>query len=271
MKNYIIYLSLVLATFVGCDKIEQEDFLIGVEGPNEVDTTTFVKKILIEDFTGQTCQNCPEAAEEIHTLQLINTYSNKVVAIAVHAGFFSNTNSTFTTDFTTPEGIEIHDFFGIESYPKGMVNRVGYTNSTNLLDYPQWGAAVADLINQEPEIAIKMTVENGNSIKVESKLLQEIDGELKLVVVLTENNIIDNQLVEGQGVVENYEHNHVLRKSLNGTWGQTVELNSTNFQSFNFDYVIDNSMVETNTNAVAYIYNESTKEVLQVEEIHLIE
>lgn len=81
MKNYIIYLSLVLATFVGCDKIEQEDFLIGVEGPNEVDTTTFVKKILIEDFTGQTCQNCPEAAEEIHTLQLINTYSNKVVAI----------------------------------------------------------------------------------------------------------------------------------------------------------------------------------------------
>lgn len=71
--------------------------------------------------------------------------------------------------------------------------------------------------------------------------------------------------------MENYEHNHVLRKSLNGTWGQTVELNSTNFQSFNFDYVIDNSMVETNTNAVAYIYNESTKEVLQVEEIHLIE
>jgi len=270
MKNYFIYLSFILASIIGCDKIEQEDILIGDGGPI-IDTTTFVKKVLIEDFTGHTCQNCPEAAEEIHTLQGISSYENKVIAIAVHAGFFSNTNNTFTTDFTTNEGTEIHDFFEVESYPKGMINRGGYNNTTHLLDYPQWAGSVANLIEQDPEVAIKINAENGSSIIIETKLLQEVSDELKLVVVLTENNIIDKQLAEGQGVVEDYEHNHVLRKSLNGAWGQTVELNLTSFETFTFDYTLENSWVETNINVVAYIYSETSKEVLQVEEIHLTE
>lgn len=268
MKNYIIYISFILATLVACDKIEQEDFLIADSGGEVVDTTTFVKKVLIEDFTGQTCQNCPEAAEEIHTLQSISSYENKVIAIAIHAGFFSNTNNTFTTDFTTDEGTAIHDFFGATSYPIGMVNRIGFNSTSHLLNYPEWGSAVADLISQEPVIGIKMSVENGTII-VETKLLKEVSDELKLVVVLTENNIIDKQLAEGQGVIQDYEHNHVMRASLNGAWGQTVELNITSFETYSFDYTIEPSWVETNTNAVAYIYSETSKEILQVEEIHL--
>ena len=48
MKNYIVYLSFILATMVACDKIEQEDFLIAEGGGGVVvDTSTFVKKVLI--------------------------------------------------------------------------------------------------------------------------------------------------------------------------------------------------------------------------------
>ena len=119
MKNYIIYITFILATLVACDKIEQEDFLITDGEVVVVDTSTFVKKVLIEDFTGHTCQNCPEASEEIHTLQQINAYTDRVIAIAVHSGFFSDVNPTFTTDFTTNEGTVIHDFFGVSSYPRG--------------------------------------------------------------------------------------------------------------------------------------------------------
>lgn len=270
MKNYIIYLSFILATLVACDKIEQEDFLIANDSEEEVvDTTTFVKKVLIEDFTGHRCQNCPEASEEIHTLQQINAYTDKVIAIGIHSGFFSDlAPPNFTTDFTTDEGTTIHDFFGATSYPTGMVNRRGFNSTSHLLNYPEWGSVVADLISQEPEIGIKMSVENGTII-VETKLLKELNDELKLVVILTENKIIDKQLVEGQGVIEDYEHNHVMRASLNGAWGQTVELNTTDFETYSFDYTLDPSWVETNTNAVAYIYSESSKEILQVEEIHL--
>jgi hypothetical protein len=270
MKNYIIYLSFILVTLVACDKIDQEDFLIADGGGGSVvDTTTFVKKVLIEDFTGHRCQNCPEASEEIHTLQQINAYTDKVIAIAIHSGFFSDLAiPTFSTDFTTSEGTAIHDFFGAASYPTGMVNRRGFNSTTHLLNFPEWGSVVADLISQEPEIGIRMSVENGTII-VETKLLKELSDELKLVVILTENKIIDNQLVEGQGVVEDYEHNHAMRASLNGAWGQTVELNTSNFETYSFDYTLDPSWVETNINVVAYIYSESSKEIIQVEEIHL--
>lgn len=267
MKKYIFLLSVALFGIIGCDKIEPEDFLIDGSGNGVVDTTTFVKKILIEDFTGHTCQNCPEASDEIHTLQNISAYQGKVYAVAIHSGFFSTTNATFTTDFTTEEGDDIHDFFELSSYPKGMVNRIGYPNA--LLDYAEWGNAIANLISQEPELAIKLSVEN-NTIVVEAKKLQEINDELKLVVMITENNIIDKQLAEGQGIIEDYEHNHVLRSTLNGAFGQSVELNTTNFESFSFNYQIDSEWIEANCNVLAYIYDDNTKEIIQVEEIHLI-
>ena len=108
MKNYIIYLSFILTTLIACDKIEQDEFLLDGGGV-EIDTTTFVKKVLIEDFTGHTCQNCPQAADEIHTLQQISAYQGKIVAIGIHAGFFAETNTNFPTDFRTPEGTEVHD------------------------------------------------------------------------------------------------------------------------------------------------------------------
>ena len=268
MKNYIIYFSFILTSLIACDKIDQDEFLLAGGGV-EIDTTTFVKKVLIEDFTGHTCQNCPEAANEIHTLQQISAYQDKIVAIGIHAGFFSGTNASFPTDFRTTEGTEIHDYFGVASYPKGMVSRKGFTTSTHLLDFSSWGVAVADLIDSEPEIGIKMSVEN-NTVLVEAKLLKEVNDELKLVVVLTENGIIDKQLDEALGIINDYEHNHVLRTSLNGTWGQTVELNVSNFETYSFNYSLDPDWIETNVNAVAYIYNETSKEVLQAEEIHLI-
>jgi hypothetical protein len=150
-----------------------------------------------------------------------------------------------------------------------MVSRRGFNTTTHLLDFPGWGEAVADLINLEPEIGIKMSVENG-AVKIEAKLLQEVNDELKLVVVLTEDKIIDNQLDEVLGMITDYEHNHVLRTSLNGTWGQTVALNISSFETYSFDYSLDPSWNESNVNAVAYIYSETSKEVLQAEEIHLI-
>jgi hypothetical protein len=267
MKKQLIYLSILFLAFSGCDKIESDDFLISGSGNNNLDTTTFVKKILIEDFTGQTCQNCPEASNEIKTLQYISAYDGKIIAIAIHSGFFSETNNTFTTDFTTPEGDIIHDFFDIASYPKGMINRTGYPSNA-LLDVPEWSEKVASLIGQEPNIGIKLKKENNTIIVEAKKLNNNITGVLKLVVVITENNVIDKQLVEGIGVVEDYEHNHLLRKTLNGAWGQTIEL-SSEYNSFSFDYTLNDDWVESNCNVVAYIYNDQTKEIIQCEEIHL--
>ena len=73
--NNLIKISLILLVFTianfqqACD-IEDEPYLIPVDtipigsgGPSEG-----IRKVLLEDYTGHKCPNCPEAAEEAHNL-----------------------------------------------------------------------------------------------------------------------------------------------------------------------------------------------------------
>jgi hypothetical protein len=69
-------------------------------------------------------------------------------------------------------------------------------------------------------------------------------------------------------LIEDYEHNHVLRKVVNGTWGSSIELSNTS-TSFTFNYTLEDFWVKSNCNVVAFVYDNSNKEVLQAEKIHL--
>lgn len=264
MKKIIPFLVVSIALFSSCDKIQQDDFLQG-DGGGSTDTTSIIKKILIEEFTGFKCKNCPEAAIELQAIE--NLYEGKIVGIGIHAGFFATPSGNFTTDFRTEAGNELEEFFSasISGLPIGMVNRLGHPNSV-LTQHTEWASIVSGIINNEPSIGIKIS-ESSNQITVEAKQLINTSGNLKLVVCITEDHIIDKQLY-GNDLIEDYEHNHVLRKHLNGTWGTDITLTSE-YTSFNFDYTLENNWVRNNCNVIAYVYNDSNKEVLQVEKIHL--
>ena len=264
MKITTTYLIILIAFFSSCDKIERTDFLQGDNnGGGGVDTTTIVQKVLIEDFTGYKCTNCPLASSELYTIE--NLFEGKIVGIGVHSGFFAAPSGVFTTDFRTTAGDELATFFGPESFPIGMVNRKGYPENV-LVDYTEWASMVTEILNQTPSVGILLS-ESNNKITVRAKSLSDISGNLKLVVCITEDKIIDYQ-IDGVDLVEDYEHNHVLRTNVNGTWGTDITLTSE-YSSFEFDYSLDNNWVRSNCNVVAYVYNDSNKEVLQAEKIHL--
>ena len=92
MRYYSILLLALLA-MASCDNVPLDERLTYVE-PVEVG-----KAILIEDFTGQYCVNCPRATEEIE--RLIENYGDSVVIpVAIHSGPFSKRNGEFTPLFT---------------------------------------------------------------------------------------------------------------------------------------------------------------------------
>ncbi len=262
MKYITTYLIVLVAFFSACDKIESTDFLQGETG-GEIDTTTFVQKVLIEDFTGFLCTNCPSASTELHTIE--NLFEDKIIGIGIHAGFFAQPAGIFTTDFRTEAGNELASFFGPESFPIGMVNRLGYPENV-LIDYTEWASMVTEILNQTPSVGLLLS-ESNDKITVEAKRLSAIDGNLKLVVCITEDKVIDKQ-VDGPDLIEDYEHNHVLRTNVNGTWGTDVTL-TDDYSSYDFNYSLDDNWVRSNCNVIAYVYNDSNKEVLQAEKIHL--
>lgn len=270
MKKVVLFLC-VLVAFSACDKIDPDKFVDGeIIGQSEdVD-----RKILIEDFTGHKCQNCPEAAEEIHNIQ--NTFPNQVVAIAIHAGYFSEPNPPqaprLTTDFRTDGGDEIHDFFEPQSYPNGMINRSGYPSDV-LSNYTDWGNMIASLTSSTAQVGITLSyIVNGEEmiIDVSTKAKTSFAAGHNVVVCITEDSIIDWQTVAGQGDVSDYEHNHVLRDVVGSTWGQEIGKLSIGDEATNtFTCIIDPVWNLNNCNIVAYVYDTSNYEVVQVEEIHI--
>lgn len=283
----IAFFGFVLVfAFSSCDKIEGEGpFFETSSGGGGVDTSTgTVRKVLIEDFTGHTCGNCPRAAETAASLKQI--YGEQLVVVAVHMGFFatpkSNPDSSYNSDYRTTMGNELDASFNIDAtgLPRGMVNRTEVSGN-ELLAHAGWGAATQALIDLAPDmdIGISNTYENSTrtvTTEVTSIFESNLSGTYNVVVILTEDSIVDWQkdydLPSGQQDIEFYVHRHVLRKSFNGTWGDEIASGSASAGAAStntYNMTLPTGWDEDHCSVVAYVYETTSNEIVQVEETHV--
>lgn len=286
MKNNILVFSTILL-IISCD-IE--------EGPYIADYDSYVnteKKVLIEDFTGHLCPNCPEAGREIKAIQDI--YGKQVIGLAIHVSktfarpYPESQAPKFQYDFRTQWGDNWDETFTISSLglPRGMINRTSYP-SNHQLGKDEWAGIVAEELRKEVDFKITITSDN-SKIYINTEVVNTLLNKHNIVVCLAENNIIDWQK-DGQEEVENYEHNHILRSviadesissSYELTSGQILEkeysYDISSLEQVNIDY--SNSIELGNGNSggwninnmtvIAFIYNTENKEIVQVEEVNL--
>lgn len=289
MKNLILFAIGAVTLFSSCDVLE---------GPFDekvvVDTTAGPKrKILLEDFTGHTCGNCPCAAYE--ALRLDTAFEGRIIIVASHVGFFAEpylNGTKFRTDFRTPAGTEVNDYFQIDAQglPQGMVNRTEY-NSARVLSSTAWSSAVSPFVtdtnlSKHPVATINISASynaaNRNaSIEVNAKYLSNGNSNHQLVVYVVEDSIINWQKFYAScgGVdkdVSNYVHRHMLRGAVNSTWGDALYTTNaiiptgTNINK-SYTQTLDPTWDEKHIYFVAFIQDNVTKEVVQVEEVKLIE
>ena len=280
MKNssLLLFGIFVAFTFAACDEIT---------GPytEEVNVTEGGRKILLEDFTGHECGNCPYAGIEATNLDSI--YKGRVIVVATHCSFFADTNKTgkFSYNFKTPVGDELDQFFNIETagLPKGMVNRQAVDGdygifSNRLLNYTAWSSSIAMELNKKAALNLSLsksydTLSRNLNLDVEIEYLEKGNINQQLVVYLVEDSIINWQKWSEQ-YFPDFAHRHVLRKSLNGTWGDRLSgsvKSAGQIISKSFTTTISSKYKQKKCYIVAFVQNNLTKEVLQVEEIKLIE
>lgn len=190
-----------------------------------VDTKIY-RKVLIEDYTGHQCINCPRAAKELRRIDSI--YHGKIIALAIHAGTFANTNTSFPTNYKTPEGTTYNNIFGFNTagYPNGLVNRKGSGTPTFILPDPSWETETVPFLTQEADfqIKIKNTFESTTSqlnSEITVKALKNISGKYNVSVILIEDSIIGPQKYPTY-TEPNYVFNHVMRGTLNTVWGEEI-------------------------------------------------
>lgn len=231
---------------------------------------TVVKKVLLEDYTGVRCINCPAAAQVAHDLQ--EEYPGRLIVLGVHAGYLAQPVGSFP-NFTTEEGDEWYSFFGFDVNPIGTVNRIPYSGNIGV-NSGQWGSAVIAELDKDPVVAIKIfNTYNPDTralnVQVNMRELVNIGDDLSLVVCLMEDNIVGKQMTTS-GLVEDYVHRHVFRKSLNGAWGDIVSIDANGITS-QYDVLVDEAFDASNCYIIAYVYSNSDKSILQVEEAKIME
>lgn len=237
------------------------------------------QNVLIEDYTGHTCVNCPGAAVTAHDIKA--NCEDRVIVVAVHAGYFAKpiSSSDYSYDFRTQAGNDWNDYFAIVGNPNGLVNRTS-ENGSYVLGPGLWAEAAFKLLSQNSPLNIEIEnsfneSNNTLSTKVTANIISDIEGVYDLIVCITEDHIIKPQKNNDASIgtvpdILEYEHNGVLRMAINGSWGQDFINGSANTGesiSKNLVQSFDGTdWVAENCNVVAFIVNRNDKSVLQVDE-----
>ena len=303
MKKTLFATFLILGlVFFSCDYVKDP---YPETNANIGDTTTcplpsfpvvssHVKKIFIEDFTGHTCGNCPKAAKELHDIDSI--YPGKIIGLGLHVGGYAaptpgyngSVSTSYLADYRTTVG-ELYDAtFGASEFglPQGMFNRKEYdaVNKTHLQFYPNWKTYVAGIIAEPSVVDLQISSDFNSSTRkvctaVRDSFLTTMSGTFNLVVLLTQDSIIDWQDYIGVNKAE-YIHRHVLRDAITplGAFGELIEAGNIAVGAKHvtrFAYTIPSSYKGspcdvTKCHIVAYLYNTATYEIIQSEEIKVI-
>lgn len=188
----------------------------GIEPDNrfvEMEEVKPERAVLLMDFTGQNCVNCPQAHEVME--ELVNQYGDKsLITVSIHAGALSI--STDRTNFEREriglmiqEGNEMNDAFGINSWPMGVVDRINANGAA--INTGQWATAVRNALQKPTDIKIEAEASlNGDNIEVSARAICTSNRNAALQVWVVEDGIIAQQ-VTPEGRKTDYVHNNVLR------------------------------------------------------------
>lgn len=274
MKNSLFYFC--LATLISIAACKEQPILIP-------DPTLNVSKrtVLVEEVTGVRCQNCPIGSQTLVALQ--QQYgADRLVVVSIHAaGNFSVPYSSSQIDFRTAETQELANYIGsLEGFPTASINRKLLPNETSIFITPhtRWGAEVAQDLLLDPSLAITLqnTFDpNTRALKIQVDLLpdQSITGEQRLTVLITQDSISDPQL-DGNTLIPNYIHRHVVRDVVSAPSGDLISepLEAGQLLKKTYNVSLPANWEAKHCSVIAFVHHGAAdKEVLQATEKHVME
>ncbi len=227
MRYIIFFISILVLTLSSCDEIGPDINPISQNTGSGTDSLQ-PKRVLVEEFTGVQCSNCPPATTQLNNL--VDSYNGRLVIVTVHTGFFASPISGASQfDFSTQDGADLGSHVGpITANPSATIDRKLF-DAENAL--PVSNAVWAGYISQRADLAPQLGIDVNTSFDATSRNLdidvnldfyEDVSSPLKLTVFLTENNIVDAQLAPGNQTILDYVHKYVLRDIITPVNGKDV-------------------------------------------------
>lgn len=268
----LFYILITLA-LLGCQNIPDDKQL------QPIDWSKIHKQrnVLLVEYTGFTCVNCPLAAEEAHNLQ--SACGEELVVVAMHPESNAFTNTTKEEyNYTCPEADVYYKFCGglpTTPFPAGTINFQTQDGADRFTDYKLWASSIlrAFLMPAEANIDLQATWENNEQLLVNLNVSAISEPKLAQILLwITEDNVIGPQKMPDLTTNREYVHNHILRGELLSAdgMGKQVTLQPGMVTELTFLCNLPAKVRNVkNCHLVAVVLDSSTKEVLQVEQMAL--
>ncbi|MGB1041330.1 MAG: Omp28-related outer membrane protein [Flavobacteriales bacterium] len=266
-KYFILPMLAISITMVSCkkeDPIDEDPTPTGTSVPS-----SFTKKVLMEEFTGEWCGFCPDGATIMKNIMSANP--GRVYAASIHDRDF----------LTVPHYTTIKTFLPVAGFPRSAVNRTPAEGTTNgqdgLLVYSRgnWATNVSRELSKTAICGLKLeTSVSGNSaeIKVSCGANTSISGA-KLTVYLTEDGIPESTSGAQAGAGPGYINDEVLRACVSNGTGDDIDLSSSELATKTYSSVDITGYNKSNLKVVAFIHKHDGSspdyEVLNVQEVHV--
>ena len=264
--RYTILSALALTLMVACKPMPESERFI----PNEMETSKG-RSVLIEDYSGVGCVNCPIAAKKITEAAV--PHGDKVVIVALHGsdtevgtqskedpkGLYSPEAATYLERLQSGGSLPVATF---NRRPLASNGSKSYSDS-----YPQWPAEMQAIRELSQLYKIDLQVSESDR-KVTTQCTataldptaQESAPELYLQLWLIEDDIVAPQHFRKE-LDKAYQHNHIFRQTLNGIDGEPYGLG----KSYDKTSAIEREVIEPNhCSVVAILYDHKTGEVYEV-------
>lgn len=274
--SYLTIGLFLLAGFAtGCDNISEEDRYIKVEKP-VIDNP---RTLLIMEFTGNSCLNCPTGASIVEQIKEEEA-PGRVISVGLHpyGSHFTDPVTTIHTpshkqDLRSEAATAMFEYYDPSGFPAAVFNGLKSSMSGSTGD---WIQRASEALAIPTVITLSATCEynpesRNLTVDYDIEFLDDLNAKLCVTVWLVENKIMGTQTMPDGKMNLNYEHNHVLRASLNGNWGE--ELGSSfaaeSRKEGTASMTLQEDWVAENCDVVVYVYRDDNKEVEQAISIEI--
>lgn len=219
-----------------------------------VETSDARRTVLVEEYTGQICVNCPNGHAVLEGIEThYNTPENLeqgigIIVVGIHipnfgvpvenGGFVTPEAVSLTPDGTTP--------------PQAQVNR-----RSGLLNRDQWQKAVEDEIAATTTLFFptRILAEERNGVITVSGSVNARQNipEATLHVWIVEDRIISTQFMPDGGSNDEYVHNNVYRASAFGVGGKSMTLTRNSTKEFRATVPVHPNWKVANLRAVVFV------------------